>query len=261
MKVIANAKLNLDLSILGCQDGYHMLQSSVTTVNIGDTIVVNARSDRQVNVYGMDIPQQSNIAYRVAQLVVDVFNTSGVDIVINKGIPYMSGMGGSSADGAGVLYAMCKMYNIATSDSRIIDIASRVGSDVNYLLIGGCAVISGKGDTVSVLPYTARYFVVTTFDTAISTADIFALYDTRQYTNSGNVLQKVVEDNYDYMNRYTSDIASMGLVTAMTGSGSAYYVETNSMHSAEQLAVKLCNMGHNSVACASTPCGVSIVDN
>lgn len=259
MKVLANAKLNLDLSILGNCGGYHLLRSTVTTVDICDTLLVTPRCDKQVTVGGTpSIEQQQNIAYRAGKLVVELCNTCGVDIVIDKGIPYMSGMGGSSADGAGVLVAMCSMYGISTSDARILDIARTIGSDVTYLMNGGCAIIGGKGDDIQTLPYTARHFVVTTFDTKLDTGKVFALYDNSTVVPSNNALQGAVEQHYDYMRQYQNFLSQLGYRASMTGSGSAYFVKCSSAICAHQLAHKLNDAGFVSTPCNSCDKGVVI---
>ncbi len=262
MNVLANAKLNLDLKILGNCGDYHMLQSSVTTVDVYDSIEVTARADNHVVVRGTDsIEQSQNIAYRAGALMVERCNTSGVDISITKGIPLSSGMGGSSADGAGVLVAMCHMFGIDTLDSRVQGIACQIGSDVSYLMLGGCAVITGKGDDIELLPYRERHFVVTTFDTRLDTGSVFALYDTLSRVDCANALQGAVEQQYDYMVLYKADIATLGYSCSMTGSGSAYFVQCNYPDEAMALSSRLNALGHSSMACSSCTSGVVIVDN
>ncbi len=259
MKVLANAKLNLDLSITGNCGGYHMIRSTVVTVDISDVITVTVRGDNSVTVSGMPHVQCThNIAYKTATKIIERFGTPGVDIVIDKGIPYMSGMGGSSADGAGVIVAMCQLFNMSTADVRILDIASSLGSDITYLVSGGCAVISGKGDIIESLPYVERHFVVTTFDTKLNTAQIYQLYDSSPIVCCDNALQGVVEQHYDFMNDYKCFVSKLGYTSRMTGSGSAYFVQCDSSHEASLLSKQLCEAGFSSMSCASTRCGVEV---
>lgn len=260
MKLLANAKLNLNLAIVGNCGPFHQLQSNVTTVDICDHIAIQPRDDRLVNVTGMDIATECNIAYRAGVMMVEQCGTMGVDIAITKGIPLSSGMGGSSADGAGVLVGMCCMFGIATDDSRVLDIASAIGSDVSYLMQGGCAIISGKGDDVENLPYVQRYFVVTTFDVRLDTGMVYALYDSSAKLSCDNALQGAVEQHYDYMTSYQQLTGRLGYTGRMTGSGSAYYVQCNSWAEATELATQLNAQGYSSTPCTSSRQGVQILD-
>ncbi len=260
MKVQANAKLNLSLSVVGNCGGFHMIESSVATVDICDTIEVTERSDKQITVAGTPtIDLHQNIAYRAAVAIVEAFDTAGVDITIDKGIPLMSGMGGSSADGAGVIVAMCRLFALSTTDKRILDIASSIGSDVTYLISGGCAVISGKGDNVQQLPYTVRHFVVTTFDTKLNTREVFALYDSSPKVDCSNALQGAVEQHYNYMANYKQYAIELGLQCHMTGSGSAYFMQCSSRQLACDIASQLNARGFVSSPCSSTARGVDVV--
>lgn len=260
MKVQANAKLNLNLSVVGNCGGYHMIESEVTTVDISDLIEVTVRSDNCVTVAGTPtIELEQNIAYKTATAIVEAFGTAGVDILIDKGIPYMSGMGGSSADGAGVIVAMCRLFGLSTTDKGILDIAIRVGSDVTYLISGGCAVISGKGDSIKQLPYTCRHFVVTTFDTKLNTREVFDLYDSSAKVACDNALQGAVEQQYSYMNSYKQFVAQLALQCHMTGSGSAYFIQCSSRQLACNIATQLNDRGFVSQPCSSTASGVVVL--
>ena len=108
------AKVNLALNVTGCAGGYHLLDSVVASVDICDTVRAKPRKDALVNVYmrGMGsegIPPEGNNAVRAAEAFVRAFGTKGADIQIDKDIPIGAGLGGSSADAAGVLNALAKV--------------------------------------------------------------------------------------------------------------------------------------------------------
>ena len=99
MKLHAYAKLNLTLNVYGGDGKFHELDSIVTSVDVFDTVIVTPRADDIVTVTGVDgeLPQD-NTAWKTAKAFVDSVGTHGVDIVVQKGIPFGAGMGGSSAD-------------------------------------------------------------------------------------------------------------------------------------------------------------------
>ena len=114
VKVKVPAKVNLTLDVLGLDGGYHSLKSFVASVNVFDTITVKARRDGKITLenrgvdVGCDITD--NNAYKGAKSFIDTFGTCGVDIVIDKKIPVGGGLGGSSADIAGVLNALNRLF-------------------------------------------------------------------------------------------------------------------------------------------------------
>ena len=148
-RVNAYAKLNLTLDITGREGGYHTLDSLVATIDLSDRIVARRRRDNLVSVrmHGMgseSIPPEENNAQRAGEAFVSAFHTTGADISVYKDIPVGAGLGGSSADAAGVLRAMAKLY--AVKDGVALKaVADMLGSDTGYLLTGGYARMRGRG--------------------------------------------------------------------------------------------------------------------
>ena len=103
VRVKAYAKINLTLSVTGVKDGYHMLDSIVTSVDLYDAVKVKKRRDGLVSVTmrgcgSENIPFGSNNAVKAAQAFIEKYSTRGADITVNKNIPVGAGLGGSSAD-------------------------------------------------------------------------------------------------------------------------------------------------------------------
>ena len=143
------AKINLSLDVVGAQEKYHEIQSLVASVNVYDTITLEKRNDNQINLvmkgYAVDCSIPDNNAFKAAKLFAETFSTGGVNVTIDKKIPVGGGMGGSSADIAGVLKGMNILYE---TDMDMGELADKLGSDVKYMLNGGFAVISGRGQIV-----------------------------------------------------------------------------------------------------------------
>ncbi len=151
-RVKAYAKINLTLDITGVNGGYHMIDSLVASVDLADVIAAKKRKDGLVNVImhgeGSEaIPAESNNAVKAAEAFTDRFKSGGADITIWKNIPVGAGLGGSSADVAGVLKAMAKLYGV-DDYTALKAVADGLGSDCGYMLSGGFARMTGRGNAV-----------------------------------------------------------------------------------------------------------------
>lgn len=185
VKVNAYAKLNLTLDVKGAANGYHAIDSVVTTVDVFDTLYISKRKDKLVSVemHGFDsesIPYEQNNAARAAEAFVREFGTAGVDVVVYKNIPVGAGMGGSSADAAGVLKGMKQLYNVEDF-GRVKALADTLGSDTGYLLSGGYARMSGRGEIVKPIESKLKiYFMILLPKGGVSTAACYRLFDELQ---------------------------------------------------------------------------------
>lgn len=149
------AKVNLSLNISGVRGGYHLIDSVVASVDVCDEVSAVPRQDGLVNVYmrGMgseSIPPERNNAVRAGELFVNALGTCGADIEIRKNIPMGAGLGGSSADAAGVLNALARLYGVEKEE--LYPLADACGSDTRYMLTGGFARLTGRGERVQQLP-------------------------------------------------------------------------------------------------------------
>lgn len=181
-RVKSYAKINLTLDVLGKENGYHKIDSAVTTVDLADVITAKKRKDGLVFVTmhgegSESIPFESNNAAKAAERFVAEFSTCGADITVWKNIPMGAGLGGSSADVAGVLNAMAKLYGVDDFD-RIKAVADGLGSDCGYMLSGGYARISGRGERVSLLDSSLKLHIGILLPRGgVSTAECYALSD------------------------------------------------------------------------------------
>lgn len=173
------AKVNLTLDVLGVADGYHLIKSLVASVSVYDTVTVVARRDGKITLVnkGLDVGCDilDNNAYKAAKSFMDTFGTNGVDIVVDKKIPVGGGLGGSSADTAGVLNAMNILYGINGDMSAL---ACDLGSDAPYMLHGGFAVMEGRGEKIK-RHYSDKklYLVIITSDKEISARRCYQQFD------------------------------------------------------------------------------------
>lgn len=198
VKTEAYAKLNLTLDITGKTQDYHALDSFVVTVNLADKIIAKKRKDAliRVKMRGMGsekLSPEENNAVKAGEAFVKKFKTTGADITIYKEIPMGAGLGGSSADAAGVINALAKMYGV-TDFNKLKELADELGSDTGYMLRGGLARIKGRGTEVEFLPDTPEmHFFVIAPKSGVSAKDCYAAYDVLPAKESGNYSQRWFE--------------------------------------------------------------------
>ncbi len=147
VKIKTPAKINLTLDVIGLNGGYHDICSLVSSIDIYDYITVKQRSDFNIELITKGIDAncsiEKNNAYKTAKRFAKTFKTYGATVTVDKHIPVGGGLGGSSADIAGVLCAMQELYGVSES---IVPIADSLGSDSSYMLKGGWAILRGRGD-------------------------------------------------------------------------------------------------------------------
>ena len=151
--VRAYAKVNLTLEIVGRENGYHQLDSLVASVDVYDSIRLKKRKGRLSSIWmhgqgSESIPPEKTNALTAAEKYSETFGTDGADITVYKDIPIGAGMGGSSADVAGVLVGMQRLYGAATEE-QLETLAEQLGSDVKYMLKGGYARMQGRGEILT----------------------------------------------------------------------------------------------------------------
>ena len=177
-------KVNLYLGV-GPREfsGYHELATVFQAVNIYDEITVKPADTLRITgsgKYGHLVPtDETNLAWQAAQLVAKACGEDpNLEINIDKSIPVAAGMAGGSADAAGTLLA-CDIYFQAGIPRDELDaMAALLGSDVPFILHGGCALGSGRGDILSpVMTRGSFHWVFATFNEGLSTAQIYERTD------------------------------------------------------------------------------------
>ena len=163
--------------------GFHELATIFQSVGIYDEVTVSAADSLTVvglGAFADQIPtDSSNLAWKAAQLVA---RACGLDpnilIQIDKSIPIAAGMAGGSADAAATLVACDAFWNAGIGREQLDEMAATLGSDVPFMLHGGCALGVGRGDILSpVMTRGTWHWVFATFDEGLSTAQIYAKTD------------------------------------------------------------------------------------
>jgi 4-diphosphocytidyl-2-C-methyl-D-erythritol kinase len=166
--ISAFAKINLRLDILGKRpDGYHELRTIFQTVSLHDDLRLRAskKNDISLSVQGNTVlsqePIQKNLVYRaVDALRHELKIRSGVEIELHKTIPAGRGLGGGSSDAAAALLGYQRLLKRTLPLPRLLEIASTLGADVPFFLMGGRALGVSRGDEIYPLPDIPRLSVL-----------------------------------------------------------------------------------------------------
>ena len=181
--VIAPAKINLSLDILGVDErGYHLLDMIMQTVSLFERVTVSKKEkDITLSSNARYIPTDSkNVAVKAAMLFFEYTGIQGgVHIHIKKTVPIKAGMAGGSADAAGVIVGLDKIYETNLTRHQMCEIGAKAGSDVPFMIMGGTKRVQGVGEIIKPCPPMPRcYLVVCMPDKGVSTPAAFANYDT-----------------------------------------------------------------------------------
>ncbi len=152
------AKVNLQLSVGPREsNGYHNLVSVFQAVSIFDDVTItksHAGSGVTIAITGDQthgVPEDgSNLAVKAAHLIGEKFDIdTDVHIEVKKSIPVAGGMAGGSADAAATLVAMDALFKLEATREELLELGSQLGSDVPFMIAGGTAVGTGRGDQLT----------------------------------------------------------------------------------------------------------------
>jgi 4-diphosphocytidyl-2-C-methyl-D-erythritol kinase len=101
-----------------------------------------------------------------------------VAIAIRKGIPVAGGMAGGSADAAAALVAADVLWGSELDRVTLEGLAAGLGSDVAFLLHGGSALGTGRGEAISPVLGTGDYhWVLAVAEGGLSTPAVYSQLD------------------------------------------------------------------------------------
>jgi 4-diphosphocytidyl-2-C-methyl-D-erythritol kinase len=197
-RVRSHAKINLGLYIGAPRpDGFHELVTVYQTLEMHDFVTVSARpaADTSIRLTSDDarVPTDSrNTAWKMVELALTALETTAeVEIHIEKRLPVQGGLGAGSANAVAALIGLetelCVLKNetpgapgldFETWDSKRLEIAEKVGSDVPLFLIGGSVLGLDRGQEVYPLPDIESVWCVVAIPTVgVSTPQAFRDWD------------------------------------------------------------------------------------
>lgn len=240
------AKINIGLEIVTKrEDGFHDIKSIFQEITLADAVRVSVEPGASgIRVYCTDdrIPtDERNSAYQAAMHFQDHIN-GRIHIEIAKQIPMEAGLGGGSSNAATVIKALNHLADDFLSPEENLNIAASIGSDVPFFLIGGQALIGGRGEMIQPIKLSipAVYVLIVKPSFGANTAEIYRNYQPfladpahgsldsfintpspETFLSLQNDLEKAVPEK-DEIESIKQTLLGHGAVKAMmTGSGSA----------------------------------------
>jgi 4-diphosphocytidyl-2-C-methyl-D-erythritol kinase len=182
------AKVNLQLAVGPARaDGYHDLATVYHAVSLFDEVTIAPAGRDSVAVTGEGagtVPLGGgNLVVRAAGALLQAVGSGSrgarrLAIQVTKRIPVAAGLAGGSADAAATLVACNELWGTGLSQQDLCELASGIGSDVAFGLLGGTAIGIGRGEQVTrVLTSGTFHWVLAFADGGLSTADVYAACD------------------------------------------------------------------------------------
>lgn len=186
-KTIARAKLNLFLKVGPPRgDGYHEICSVMQTLELSDELYFRrtdgSRGRISIRCSESALPTgEDNIVWRAVETFAaetGVLTDGGIEVFINKRIPIGAGLAGGSADAAAAILAMNHIWELELAQGAMVEMASRIGSDVPFCVVGGTALVRGRGELVETLEPLPPYRVVLASpEEEASTSEVYSRFD------------------------------------------------------------------------------------
>src|SRR5206468_3304090 len=155
MQVIAPAKINLSLRVLGRRsDGFHEIETFIAPISLCDEIKIELRSGKKEIAFRCDdasVPKgQDNLVVLAAEVFFEEMRiTRGVSIALKKKIPHGAGLGGGSSDAASTFLALNELFETNLPREALAKMAEAIGSDIPFFIFQSAAVCKGRGELVS----------------------------------------------------------------------------------------------------------------
>ncbi len=248
----AHAKINLDLRVSDpAADGMHDVTTVLQSIALHDTLRLRPSGGGftiRCATEGVPLDERNLIwvgARALWRRLGRRGDPNGVDLVLFKRIAMQAGLGGGTADAVTALLGLCQLWEVAPKAALLQEVASEVGADGPFFLVGGTALGIGRGDQVYPLDELARRWVVLLLPTrGVSTAAAYGWLDRdraarrrgpgpRRPPVAGgaldlgamtNELQAPVVRRRPEIRRAIGLVRDAGAeMAAMTGSGSAVY--------------------------------------
>ena len=176
--MITHAKINLVLNILGKRpDGYHEVSTVYQQVEMHDTIEIEEHKDVLLECNHAFLVNPKNLCLIAANLLRKKYHVKeGAKIILEKNIPVAAGLSGGSSNAAVGLRLLNRHWDLKLSQEELLSVASELGSDVPFHILGGTCLGTGRGEQVKpVKPFPTMHCVIARPDFGVKTRDAYAL--------------------------------------------------------------------------------------
>ena len=248
IRLKARAKINLGLDVIGRREnGYHDVRMVMQTVGLYDRIIMTRIPEEEIRIktnIGFLPVNENNLVYKAIMLMKNKYKLDGgIEVDLNKFIPFASGMAGGSSDAACALFGMNRLFERNVPMRELMKLGVEIGADVPYCLMRGTALAEGIGEKLTRLPdMPFCHILIAKPPVNVSTKLVYEKLDNTDVklhpdidgiieaiklkdvalvaSRMGNVLESVTVPLYPVIDSIKKDMIEHGAINAMmSGSG------------------------------------------
>ena len=281
----AYAKVNLGLKVLARRaDGFHEIRSILQNVSLADSLHFCPAAAFSMSCSDPALSTgEDNLVTRAAARFTEAVGHrrmgSSYHIHVEKRIPLGAGLGGGSADAAAVLRGLNHLAGRPLDHGQLQQLGAELGSDIPFALVGGTALVKGRGETLEPLQWVGLpcHYALVYPGLEVSTAWAYSqvepgLTEASPYLRfidslrggrvDGKRLRQVLENDLQALVERANPIVAVvgsqlmaagAVASSMSGSGSAVYGIFDDRSAAESAAEKLRVAGFRSFCCTPAP--------
>ncbi|MDX1949418.1 MAG: 4-(cytidine 5'-diphospho)-2-C-methyl-D-erythritol kinase [Rickettsiales bacterium] len=249
------AKINLFLHILGKrEDNYHLLESIFYFTNCYDEISFEPSNANELEVNGrfafkLENLKNSNLILKIYELLQKNFpqKLPNLKFTLTKNLPVSAGIGGGSANAAGVLREVNKFFELNLDNNSLQKIGLEIGADVPACVFSKPCFVEGIGEKISEIKnFTELNILLINPLIEVATKDIFAMgfdkfskpisIEKTDFSNSNNLIKFLQNTKNDLENNAVKICPEINqiigflqglegvLIARMSGSGATCFV-------------------------------------
>ena len=282
------SKINIGLAITGKRkDGYHDIDSIFQSIRLSDSIYFAKHHSVVFSGGAPELPEymQKLVTYGEENLALKALRAvqaytgckAGAAIHLLKRVPIQAGLGGGSADAAAMLVGLNRFWDLRLTQDELLKIGATLGSDVPFLLQGGTARGTGRGE---ILTYgkspDPHWLLLVKPKVSVSTAAAYGRFngkstatkqtiDTVQqhlenndlksaFLASANTFEELLFPDHEELVICKEFFTSRGYPTIMTGSGPTMVVLLDKPMEALQLQEEIKAAGHDWLSLITKTC-------
>ena len=282
------SKINIGLAITGKrEDGYHDIDSIFQSIRLSDSIYFAKHHSVVFSGGAPELPEymQKLVTYGEENLALKALRAlqaytgckAGAAIHLLKRVPIQAGLGGGSADAAAMLVGLNRFWDLRLTQEELLQIGATLGSDVPFLLQGGTARGTGRGE---ILTYgkspDPHWLLLVKPKVSVSTAAAYGRFtnksvatkqtiDTVQqhlenndlksaFLTGANTFEELLFPDHEERVICKEFFTSRGYPTIMTGSGPTMVVLLDKPMEALQLQEEIKAAGHDWLSLITKTC-------
>jgi 4-diphosphocytidyl-2-C-methyl-D-erythritol kinase len=185
VRVRVPAKINLHLHVGPVRgDGYHELVTVYHAISLYDELSARRGDRLTLTMEGEGAGEltrdDDNLVLRAARALARYTQREPLArLHLRKQIPVAAGLAGGSADAAAALVACDGLWGTNLGRDELAKVARGIGSDVPFLVLGGTALGTGRGERVSPVLASGHswHWVVAVADVGLSTPTVYRELD------------------------------------------------------------------------------------